>query len=76
MGGLRAGVCLAQWSSFTHPERGRERERERKREGGKGREREIEQGPRWAGARRLRVRAAGCCQDHFTQLNSSLKQDQ
>lgn len=32
MGGLRAGVCLAQWSSFTHPERGREREREEKGE--------------------------------------------
>lgn len=60
VGGLRAGVCLRQWSSFTHPER--ERERENKVLNG--------QGPvcwEWG---------QPCCQDHFTQLNSSLKQDQ
>lgn len=39
-------------------------------------EREREQGPWWGGARRLRVRAVGCCQDRFTQINGSVKQDQ
>lgn len=38
VGGLRAGVCLTQWPSFTRPER--ERETETQREG------ERKQGPR------------------------------